>query len=370
MTFRRRLVPLVATALAAAVVGAACSGGGKEKAQEHKREKNASTTTTTEPPPAPPAPLTGLPMPGGVPLRPVLAVKIENTPIARPQSGLDVADVVYEEVVEGKITRFLAMFQSTTTEAVGPIRSVRATDPNIVWPVGGIFAYSGGVDFNVRLIREAPVNAVDETAAQANDSMYRDRGREAPHNLYGVPDKLWELGGQPAPPPSLFQYLGEGETFAGEPVAAVVVPFESGYAPTYTYDAPTKSWKRSYGFDPFVAASGRQIAPANVVIQFVDYAGGAGNEGAEGVTVGEGDVWVFADGQLVRGRWVRPDRAQPAAFVDGGGRPIKLVPGSTWVHLVPIGAIPEVIAPPPPPPTEPSTAPSTTRKKAESSSNG
>ena len=76
--------------------------------------------------------------------RPLLSVKIENTPEARPQTGLELADIVWNEVVEGQITRFLAMYQSRSTDVVGPIRSVRKTDPLIVWPVGGVFAYSGG----------------------------------------------------------------------------------------------------------------------------------------------------------------------------------------------------------------------------------
>ncbi|HSO95040.1 MAG TPA: DUF3048 domain-containing protein, partial [Acidimicrobiia bacterium] len=90
------------------------------------------------------APLTGQPDTNGARHRPALAVKIENTPDARPQAGLDTADVVYEEQVEGGITRFWAVFNSTRPTTVGPIRSVRAMDPNLLAPLGGIAAYSGG----------------------------------------------------------------------------------------------------------------------------------------------------------------------------------------------------------------------------------
>ena len=101
-------------------------------------------------PPPPTAPLTGLPDPSGDSLkRPAASLKVENTPDARPQGGLDQADVVYEEVVEGGITRLVAIFNSHVPDVIGPVRSVRAMDPDIVWPLGGLFAFSGGTEDNV-----------------------------------------------------------------------------------------------------------------------------------------------------------------------------------------------------------------------------
>ena len=136
--------------------------------------------------------------------RPVLTVKVENTSNALPQWGIDQADVIYEEIVEGGITRLAAMFNSHAPDKIGPIRSVRNTDQAIVWPVGGIFAYSGGAPISVKSISEAPVTRVDEDSA--DDAMFRDPSRERPHNLYGVGPSLFAKGGQPVPPPALFQY--------------------------------------------------------------------------------------------------------------------------------------------------------------------
>ena len=136
-------------------------------------------TTTTKAPPI--APLTGLVDPSGASLtRPAMSVKVENTPDARPQAGLDQADVLYEEVVEGNITRFVAIFNSQIPDVIGPVRSVRAEDPDIVWPIGGIFAYSGGAQVNVNAINAAPVNAIDESAAQANGAMQRNAPGQPP----------------------------------------------------------------------------------------------------------------------------------------------------------------------------------------------
>ncbi len=340
---RRRttlVVQAVAAVAALSLVLAACGGGGGEK----KTQKKAAAPEAVQP-------LTGLTPAGDSLTRPALEVKIDNADErgVRPQAGIDAADVVYEEQVEGNVTRLLTIFNSTLPDQVGPIRSVRATDPNVVWPLGGVFAYSGGAPQNVELIRQAPVNAIDESGA--GNAMFRDRSRPAPHNLFGRPAELVAKGGQPAPPKALFQYLGKNEQSPGDPAAAVHVAFTAPYDPTYTYDAASRTWKRSYGLAPFVAASGQQVAPTNVVVQFTNYEGGAGNPTAEGQTVGEGDVMVFTDGKVVRGRWTRPAKEQPARYVDATGKPIKLQPGRTWVELLPIGAPVDVTAPPPAPPS-------------------
>jgi hypothetical protein len=338
---RRRttlVVRLLAATAALALVLAACGGGGDEKKTEKKAPPKEAVT-----------PLTGVTPAGESLTRPALAVKIDNTAPARPQPGVDVADVVYEEVVEGELTRLLAIFNSTLPDTVGPIRSVRATDPNIVWPLGGVFAYSGGAQPSVELLRQAPVNAVDETGA--GSAMFRERGRRAPLNLFGRPTELIAKGGQPVPPKALFQYLEANEQSAGDPAAAVRIGFKPPDDPTYTYDQATRTWKRSYGLAPFTAANGQQVAPTNVIVQFTNYEGGAGSPTAEGVTVGEGEAWVFTDGKVVRGRWVRPAKEQPAQYVDAAGKPIKLLPGKTWVALLPIGSPVDVTAPPPPPPS-------------------
>jgi Protein of unknown function (DUF3048) N-terminal domain/Protein of unknown function (DUF3048) C-terminal domain len=348
---RRRttlVVRLLAVTAALALVLAACGGGGGDEKSKKKAAPKKEAV----------APLTGVAPAGESVTRPALEVKINNTTPARPQAGLDVADVVYEEVVETPFTRFLAIFNSTLPDTVGPIRSVRGTDPNIVWPLGGVFAYSGGAAPNIELIRQAPVNAVDETGA--GDAMFRDRSRRVVRELtlYGRPAELIAKGGQPVPPRALFQYLEANEQSAGDPAASVHAVLSGDSDPTYTYDAATRTWKRSAGLAPFTAVAGQQIAPTNVIVQFTNYEGGAGSPTAEGVTVGEGEAWVFTDGKIVRGRWVRPAKEQPAQYVDAAGKAIKLLPGKTWVELVPVGAPVEVTAPPPPPP---SSAPATTR---------
>ncbi len=327
-----------------ALFAASCGGGGGSDDDDSR----AKTTTTAAPPVAP---LTGLPdLDEAAQGRPALTVKVDNSAFGdvRPQTGLEGADVVYEEVTEGGITRFAAVFQSQVPAEVGPIRSVRAIDADLVAPIGGVFAYSGGAGPNVDRIRLAPVNSLDED--QAGDAMFRVDTNVAPYNLFGRPQGLFDRGGQPVPPPALFQYLAGAEVFPGEAVTAFTVQFENaGYVPTYTHDAATRTWKRDIGGAPFVMANGAQIAPTNVIVQFTQYTGGG-----EGQVVGEGEAWVFSDGKLIRGRWVRPAADQPAQYVDAAGAPIKLVPGTTWIELLPVGRPVDVLAPPPPPAPPPS----------------
>lgn len=357
---RGRRIGVVAAGVvgAAIVVGGvvlALSGGSGQQARRPKPSVTSTTTTTVAPPVAP---LTGLPDPSGVSIgRAALSVKIENTPEARPQSGLAQADVVYEEVVEGGITRFWAVFSSAAPDTVGPIRSVRLMDPDIITPIGGVAAFSGGTPDNVALVKACPVVAVDEN--NAGDAFYRDSQRFAPHNLYGRTDQLWARGGEPVPPRPLFTYLPTGTAFGGEPVASFRVGLSPGYDPTYTYDAATRSWKRSYGAVAFTDVSGTQVAPTTVVVQFVNYPAGS-----EGQLIGSGDAWIFSDGQLLKGFWGKPDAATPTRFTNAFGVQQSIVPGRTWVELVPLPTAVDVVAAPPPPPTAPPTT-TTTRKKAK-----
>ncbi len=220
----------------------------------------------------------------------------------------------------------------------------------------------GGAPVNVDAINQAPVHAVDEDGAGA--AMVRNEAsqppREAPHNLYGLGPALFALGGDPKPPTPLFQYLAQGAPpTVAQGVLDFHVGFEAGFDPTWTFDGATDTWQRSIGGVPQTVTGPGHIAPANVVIQFTPYSGEA-----EAQTIGEGDVWIFTDGTVRAGRWVRPDKAQPAHYVDSAGQPILLRPGRTWVELPPVGTQVDVTdAPPPATTVPPVTVPPTTAKK-------
>jgi hypothetical protein len=317
-----------------AVTLAGCHGS-TSKPPATSTTVHVTTTTARRRVPAKPkpriAPLTGLPDPLAVAEhRCSVTVKIDNTPPAHPHYGLEQADVVYEEVVEGGITRLAAVFNSQAPDRVGPVRSVRRTDQSLVWPLRGIFAYSGGAQYAIDSINTAPVIQLDES--RAGPMMFRDNSRLAPHNLYAHVDQMYSRCAGP-PPPALFDYQVAHVRTGGAPVASFQVGFQNGYAVTWNWDPPTGTWKRSIFGSPEIAASGVQLATPNVVVMFAQYAGGAGVEGAEATLVGQGTAWVFTAGRLVRGTWLRPDKAKPAQFLDSNHHPILITPGSTWVEI-------------------------------------
>jgi hypothetical protein len=320
-----------ALACAVVVVLAACGGS------KHAAANKPGPSTTN--PAAAVAPLTGLPDPGGIASKRCAAtVKIDNTEAGHPKYGVDQADVVYEEVVEAGITRLAAIFNSHDPDRVGPVRSVRKTDQSLVWPIGGVFVYSGGAQYAIDSINTAPVVRLDETRAGA--LMFRDysNSRKAPYNLYAHVNFMYAKCGPPVPPPPLFTYRARGAAVAGAPTATVRVGFlgDPSFAVTWTWDGVSGTWKRSIFGEPEDVATGTQLAPKNVVVMFVSYVGGDAqhsNIGAEAVLTGHGTAVVFTAGKEILGTWSRPDKSQPAQLLDAAGNVIPLTPGQTWVEL-------------------------------------
>jgi hypothetical protein len=331
----RRSLFLCALLGAGVLALAACGGGGSDSGASNT---SAPKTTTTVAPKI--APLTGAEDPTGAALtRPALTVKVENTPDSLPQWGIDQADVIYEEIVEGGITRFAAMFNSHAPDKIGPVRSVRNTDQSIVWPIGGVFAYSGGAPISVKSISEAPVNRINED--NAGDAMFRDPSRKRPHNLYGVGEKLFAKGGEPVPPHELFTYRAVRAPITGVPTASFVVGFRSkpDDAVTWTWSTAAGAWTRHVFGQDQTTGTGAPITPQNVIVQFVDYTGGkppggAGYEGSEAQLVGTGRAVAFTGGQMVEGTWRRATKDAVTRFLDAGGHAIALAPGQTWIELL------------------------------------
>ena len=296
-----------------------------------------STTTTTTLPQYPTAPLTGLPDPSGLSVkRPALTVKIENTPQALPQWGIDQADVVYEEIVNGGITRLAAIFNSHAPAKVGPVRSVRPTDTQVVWPLGGIFAYSGGAPYAVASISTAPVKLIDENSA--GTAMFRDPNLYAPHNLFAIAPRLFAFGGTPVPPPPLFSYRTSTEKAGGLPVVSFIVPFPSMYRVTWTWDTATASWDRTLFGLADVTGTGVRESPKNVIVMWVNYVNGIGTEASYANLQGSGTAAFFVKGKETMGTWSRgPSKADVVRYKTANGKTALMTPGQTWVELLNVG---------------------------------
>jgi hypothetical protein len=344
--------------LAAAPILAACGGDDEEAATTTTRRPTTTTTTTeattTTPPPPPVAPLLGQVWTGdpGILARPALVVKIDNANSgARPQFGLNQADIVFEERVEGSVTRLATVFHSTDADPVGPVRSFRTTDLEIVANLNRpLFAWSGAnADFAAQA-RSGPLTDVGYDVASG--AYYRERTRRAPHNLLTTTAGLYAAAAGVGPPPQLLTYRPDGTPPAnGRPVADVHISYGGGGgdAPVnYRVDPASGTWFRFQRDTPHVDANGIQINPANVIIQFVRYVDTGATDSSGGRVpkaelIGFGPVWVLTGGQMIEGTWSRPDGASLTSYVDTTGAPIGLTPGRTWFAL-PVGGAATVVA--------------------------
>jgi hypothetical protein len=318
----------------------------------------AGTTTTVAPtttaPPRPATfPLTGLPAANpAAASRAALSIKVENTPPARPQAGLDAADLVTEELVEGGITRFLATFQSRDAAAVGPVRSARPVDAALLRQLGGgLFGYAGAAAGEIAPVK-ASSTAVLVGFDQAPDAYYRIASRPAPHNLYTSTGRLYQaaarLGAHPGPPPALFSFTVRPPQ--GRRVQLVAVPFSPvpDYTAGWRWDGKGRVWDRLQGGRPAVVAGGAPITATNVVVLRVrvgtipGLVDSLGNPDPNVIVVGRGACWVLRDGRVVQGSWERPSIGRVMRLIGPGGQVVPLHPGHTWVELEPVGFSPRL----------------------------
>ena len=289
------------------------------------------------------SPLTGRPSKPGILARPVLTVKIENSVDARPQTGLEAADLVVEELVEGGITRFAAMFQSRMPRSVGPVRSVRNVDASLAGPTHGLLAYSGGAGHVLRIVGDAPVQQL--STGQAGNAYYRSSRRRAPHNLYANTRKLYAHAHRRHRTPVAYLPFAPNATGAstasGKRVRVLRLRFSTGEHPTWTYDRARHRWMRSEGSRPARTASGARLVADNVIVLRIrtkdaGYKDPAGNFVPETVLKGSGPAILATGGRVVHATWHKLGRDRVLRFTGPGGRPRKVAPGRTWIELVPV----------------------------------
>jgi hypothetical protein len=284
-----------------------------------------------------PCPLTGEELGRGrdAPSRPVVAVKIGNTEAAYPLSGLNDADMMYEELVEGGLTRFVALYQCAQPTRVGPIRSARTTDPRILVQYGDppILAFSGASPVVTDYVDRVGVLSLTETSANA--AYERDETRYAPHNLY-VSIKALNREARShdvdrAAPEPVFTFSDEvpGKSRRARSVA---VTFSFSNTAEWTWSGGR--WVRLFAGEPMLLEGGEALGVDNVLIQEVVVKPGIGSSPDVTLT-GSGRAWLLRDGRLVVGRWSRPSLDDVTAFRTKAGQDLSLAPGTTFVELVP-----------------------------------
>jgi len=347
---RARVAVIAALVAVVALVGGllAFAGGSDDEdaATTTTTTTTSTTTTTTTPAAAPTFPLTGLPVDDPAKAaRPALVVKIDNAEPkrgqgGRPQAGLNAADVVFEEMVEGSVTRLAAVFHSTDADPVGPVRSARTTDILISSALNRpLFAWSGANAGVAGQVRAAPL--VDVGVDAARGAYYRVRDRPAPYNLMSsTPLLRGAVAAEERPPPVLFSYrAADAAPTGGRPAAGVGIVFGTGpgSAPV-DFEWDGTGWARSQVGEPHVDAAGARVAPPNVIVHFADYVevqccDASGFPIVEAQLVGQGVAWVFTGGMVIDARWSKAAPDQPTTYTDAAGQPIGLTPGRTWVAI-------------------------------------
>jgi hypothetical protein len=330
----RNLVALVVAGL----IFASCSGSSDSTSTESVVDSSvvsAEETTTTTTIPIVRAPLTGAQAPDESVLgRPALVVKIDNHPKSRPQWGLNQADIVFEENVE-QLTRFAAVYHSQGSDPVGPIRSGRLQDINLLASFNGpLFAWSGGNAQVSAAIRKSTMVDLSHSSANEAGGFRRESSRVAPHNLVAETSKLWTLAPADAiPPVPQFEYRADGETVPtdSKPAGAVKISMD-GVDIMWEWSPENLTFVRSQDDKPHVDMQDVRINAPNVVVVSVVYTKSGSSPVAK--SVGSGEVWVYTAGKLIQGSWERLDPLKPFVFKDTKGAVIKLTPGRTWVEVI------------------------------------
>jgi hypothetical protein len=354
-------LPRIATVvlLVCTVVVASCGGGATPVVVASPTPTQAATAT---PPPTPTPtpkpkfwPLTGLAAPADAALgkRP-LNVRLPNDPNARPQYALNKADIVFEMIVEGGVTRYSAIFHSKDPDVIGPIRSYRFSDLYLTQMLRGALVSSGSTieerDAVTTSINAGNMLSVD--AVRDGAPYYRVAFRPAPNNEFAGALALREAvnragGGSPVDVPSL-PFLAPGNTdpaaggfAAAKPAKTASVPFQGVWATTFTWDAAANGYRRSQAGVQTVDGDGSgAILAKNVIVMTTDIwqtnvvEDSLGSKGLDYRMTSGGAVSIFRDGLRMDGSWKRDGPLDMFTFWDAAGAPILLEPGQSWIHFI------------------------------------
>nr|WP_189954945.1 DUF3048 domain-containing protein [Streptomyces alanosinicus] len=318
------------TALTAAVLAASMSGsltaGCARPDRDDSRAPQHTATPVAPPTRTPPVAAAGSP----------LAVKIDNVPVARPQSGLDAADVVYAEQVEGGLSRLLAVYATRLPRTVGPVRSARESDLELLRQFDRpTLAFSGAQHKLLPLIGKAPLRA--QSADEDPTAYFRAAGKAAPHNLYLRPATLLPAAPGKAALTTGFRY-GPAPS-GGRPTASRTVRYPAARF-TFTWSAERHHWLIAMDDTPMATADGAQVAPRTIVVQHVrihdsTYHDALGSPTPYTETVGSGKAEVLRDGRSFDASWSRPKATDGTAFTTADGGRMNFADGQVWVVFAP-----------------------------------
>jgi hypothetical protein len=282
------------------------------------------------------SPLTGVTTSSASVKRPITAVMIENSPDARPQSGLAYDNVVFEAVAEGGITRFIVLYQEAQPELIGPVRSVRPYYLEWARPFEPAVAHVGGSDRALQMVRSGSYGVDIDQFFNAS-SYWRANDRYAPHNVYTSMKDLYDLGQSKGHTASTFAPWARADEQKAEipEYTTIEMDVSSGvFAVSYNYDAENNTYLRILGGQPHVDREKGQIAPKVVIALMVNSAAAEDASHNNFVTTGSNTCYIFQNGTVVEATWSRADTPSMLKFTDTAGEEITLNRGQTWITAV------------------------------------
>jgi hypothetical protein len=275
-------------------------------------------------------PLTGEPVTGATPNHPVLVTKIDNTANSQPQLGLNKADLITEELVEGGMTRLAVFFYRNLPKVAGPVRSMRASDIGIVKPAHATIIASGAAPPTLGRLKAANVDFFTE----GGPGYFRESSRHAPYNLMvDVPKLARTLRKKAIVPASYLPWGKESDFTGGQPATSVAAIFSRSHTTSWRYQGG------KYHNDNSFASEGQRFVPDSLLVVRVrlgdaGYLDPAGNPVPETIYAGRGQMLLFHKGQVVRGTWRKKSKQTPIQLSTAAG-PLKVPAGHVWVELVP-----------------------------------
>lgn len=292
----------------------------------------AEITTEATKPVLVPIPLTGIDASAEVAARPVTAIMIENSLAARPQAGIADADMMFEAIAEGGITRFIGLFQGSMPGSVGPIRSARPYYVDIARTFDAAYVHAGGSPDALERINQLQVK--DMSAFESGDTYFRVMFRDAPHDLYSTMEKIDKRRGELGFNSSTFAPWKRKNDTPQTPTASQIqlTLSSSPFNPSFTYDQSSNTYQRQQNGSVHTDDNGKSVSP-KVVIAVVTTVGQDGIYSTYRLT-GSGEIRVFQDGIVSQGTWSKDSPESPFVLKDKNGLEFSLNKGQTWVTLV------------------------------------
>lgn len=282
------------------------------------------------------SPFTGLPISQNYYKRAV-AVSIENSPAARPQSGLREAEIVYEFMLEGGITRFLAIFWPEVPEKIGPIRSARPALVKTAQAYDALFLHAGASPHGFALLAVNDILHLDQI--YQSKYFWRSSKRNAPHNLYSGDEPLnnYLEGLSEKEYPDQFNFLTASVLSDFIKAENISIDYWGSYEVLYKYNSLENNYLRFLNNkdNPHLVESGEQLQAKNIIVQHVKTST-KDSEGRQDIDLDSGGkMQLFRDGLVITGSWEKNNGK--LIYLDAAGNEIEINPGRTWIQVVPNG---------------------------------